>query len=88
MTSQVRALYTWCVTLYNDKPIDLCFTIYVLSALLSAVVTQRVKVQFMNKYMLYFTLLLNILPESDAASAILAQTMFHIIVQLSSTSFK
>ena len=38
----------------------------------------------MNKYMLYFTLLLNILPESDAASAILAQTIFHIIVQLSS----
>ena len=28
MTSQVRALYTWCVTSYNDKPIDLCFTIY------------------------------------------------------------
>ena len=42
MTSQVRALYTWCVTSYNDKSIDLCFIIYVLSALSSAVVTQRV----------------------------------------------
>ena len=42
----------------------------------------------MKKYMLYFTLMLNILRESDAASAILAQTIFHIIVQWSSTSFE
>ena len=47
----------------------------------------NLKEQFMNKYMLSFTLMLNILPESDAASAILAQTIFHIIVQLSSILF-
>ena len=29
--------------IYNDKPFDMCFTIYVLDALSSAVVTRRVK---------------------------------------------
>ena len=42
MTSQVRALYTCVRRHYNEKPIDLCFTIYVLGVLSSAVVTQRV----------------------------------------------
>ena len=43
-----RALYTSCVTSYNDKPIDLCFTIYVLGALSSAVVTLTAKLFNLN----------------------------------------
>ena len=40
----MRALYTSCGMSNIDKPIDLCFTIYVLGALSSVVVTQRVKI--------------------------------------------
>ena len=37
------------MTSYNDKPINLCFTIYVLGSLPSAVVTQRVKLSGQHK---------------------------------------